>query len=77
MTARRVEDREWEYPPLSDAMEAAVMWPIKEYIQRWQSTIAAQVVFCTIYKMCIGVERMPGSSRMVRWWDQEVGREEE
>ena len=29
MKAMRVEDRDWEYPPVSAAMEAAGLWEIK------------------------------------------------
>ena len=29
MTARNTEDREWEYPQVADALEAAGIWQIK------------------------------------------------
>ena len=69
MTTQRVEDGEWEFPPVADAMEAAWIWPIKEYIQRRQVTIAAQMACRTIYELCTGAEWMPGYSWMMRWWD--------
>ena len=34
MMEKRAEDRDWEYPPVADAIEEAGLWPIKEYIQR-------------------------------------------
>ena len=34
MTVQRVEGGEWEYPPVADALEAAGLWQIKEYIHR-------------------------------------------
>ena len=34
MTDRHMKDGEWEYPPVAGTMEAAGIWPIKEYIQR-------------------------------------------
>ena len=29
MTARRMEDRAWDYPLMADTLEAAGIWPIK------------------------------------------------
>ena len=40
MTATRGAGGEWEYPPVVVAMEAVVLHPIREYIRRWQETIA-------------------------------------
>ena len=62
---------------MADALEAMGLWPIKEYIQIWQSTIADQVDFCQIYELVTGAEQILGSSKLMRWWDQDVGREEE
>ena len=36
-------------PPVADDMEAARSWTLKEYINRQQATIAAQVAFWKIY----------------------------
>ena len=44
-----MEDVEWEYPLVSDAPEAAGIFPIKEYIQIRRATISAQVVCQTIW----------------------------
>ena len=77
MTDRHAEDGEWEYPTVADTMEAAGLWTIKEYIQRRQATIAAQVTCRKIYEASTGAELILGSSRMMRWWEQDVGREEE
>ena len=43
MRTRCAGDGEWENPPVDDGIEAAGIWMIKEYIQRRQATIAAQV----------------------------------
>ena len=43
MTARRAEYGEWNYPQVSDMMEAAGLWTIKEYTQRRQATTVEQV----------------------------------
>ena len=77
MTSRCTEEKEWEYLPVTDVMEAERIWTIKEYIQRRQATIAAEVDLMPIYEMCTGAEHIPGSIRMMRWWDQDMGREEE
>ena len=52
MTARRVEDGFCEYPLVANVMEAAGLWRIKKYIQRWQATIEAQVAFRPIDELC-------------------------
>ena len=51
MTDRHTEDIYWEYPPLADALEAAGIWTINEYIQRCQATIVAKLAFRPIYKL--------------------------
>ena len=58
-----------------DVLKAVWIYNIKEYIQIRQVLIAAQVACRPIYDMCTEVEWMLGSSRMMRWWDQDVGRE--
>ena len=58
-------------------MEAAGIWPIKEYIQRQQATISVKVAYPPIYELCTGAEQIPGSSWMISWRDQGMGCEEE
>ena len=77
MTARRTEGEEWEWPPVANTLETPGIYPIKEYIQRRQVKISEQVACCPIYEMCTGAERMTASSRFMRRWDQDVGREVE
>ena len=74
-TAHRTIGGEWEWPPVGNTLETA--GPIKEYVQRSKSKMVEQVDFCTIYKMCTGAERIPGYSRFMRCWDQDVGQEVE
>ena len=52
MMYRRADNGEWEYPLVDDAMESAGLCLIKEYIQRRQATIAAQVACRIIYELC-------------------------
>ena len=77
MTATLGEFREWEYDPEVAAMEAAELQPIREYIRLRQSTIAGKVACCPIYKICVEAELIPGMSRMVSWWYQDVVNEPE
>ena len=70
-------DGGWELSPLEEALELSGIWPIKEYIQRRQATIAAHISNQTIYELCMGSEKIPVSSILMRWWDQDVGREVE
>ena len=58
-------------------MESTKLWSTKEYIQIRQSNIASQVACRSIYELYNGAEWMPGSSWMMMWWYQDVGREEE
>ena len=43
ITATRGADREWEYPPVVEALEAVGLHPIMKYIQRQKATIAKKV----------------------------------
>ena len=47
-------DREWEFPPVSYALEILGMWTIKEYIQRQQDAIAVHIVCWSIYELYTG-----------------------
>ena len=76
-TARRTATGKCEWPPLAEALENAGLCPIKEYIQQIQDTVAAQVACRSIYYLCTGEERIPGTSRFMKWWEQDVGWEVE
>ena len=68
---------EWEYPPVVEVIEAAVLDPIWEYIRGQQATIAERVACLPIYELCTEAERIPGTNQMVRWWDQDSVNEPE
>ena len=53
-------------------MEYLGLHPIRECIRRRKANIAEEVAFCPIYELCFKAERMPGTSWMVIWWDQDV-----
>ena len=42
-TDRCTVDREWEWTPVSDAPEIEGLWPINEYIQRWNYTTEVHI----------------------------------
>ena len=77
MSARRMTSREWEWTPVSYALDTAGLWPIKEYSQQRKASIAAHVAYRPIYEPCMGAERIPGASRFMGWWDQDIGQEVE
>ena len=72
MMATRGAGREWEYLPLVEALEAAGIHPIMKYIRRQKATIAEKLACRLIYELCVEAEWRPGTSGMMRWWDQDV-----
>ena len=44
---------------------------------RRQDTIEKRVACHPIYGLCMEAERIPGTSRLVRWWDQDAVNEPE
>ena len=51
--------------------------PITEYIMMQQATIEEKVACHPIYEICVEAERMPVTSQMIGWWDQDVVNEPE
>ena len=77
MTAKRMTSRVLGLNLVADAIETPGIWPIKEYIQWRQATIAVQVNLPTTYELYTGTYMMPEASRFLRWWDQDTGWEVE
>ena len=69
MTAKRGAGKEWEYPAVEEVMESVGLHPIGVYIKRLQTTMDERVAFREVYTFCTEAEIMPGTIRMVRWWD--------
>ena len=65
---RQVGEEGWGWSSVVEALEAAGMWFMKEHIWRRQSNIAEYITKWPISELCMGAERMPGSSRFMRWW---------
>ena len=72
MTAKHVADRDWGYPPVMAALEAAGLHPIQEYIRRRQEKISTQVERRPIYELCTKAEQRQGMIWIMRWWNQDV-----
>ena len=72
MIAKCRAGREWEYPLVEEAMEGAGLHPIRVYIKRRHTTIAERVACRPVYELCMESEWMPGTIRLVQWWDQDV-----
>ena len=71
LVAQRIGDNQWEYPPIADALEAAGLWTMKEYIRRRQATVEQYIATRPIYQLCTTAETQPGTSRFMRWWQQD------
>ena len=69
-TARKSNDREWEWALVDAALEVTGIWPIMEYVRRRQATIVEYASGRPIYEHFTGTERMEGSSRFLWWWEQ-------
>ena len=59
-------------PPVAAALEEADIYLIHEYIWRRQASITAHVACFPIYKLFTDMERRLGTSRIMRWWDQDI-----
>ena len=77
MVVHHTTSGEWCRPLVADALDTPGIWTIKEYIQMRQYTISFQVAFRSIYELCTGLQSMPGDSRFMWWWDDDVGQEVE
>ena len=71
--ARRLPTGEWEHPPLQPALEQAGLFPMREYVRRRQARIAEHIATRPIYDLCAQAQALSGSSRFLRWWQQDHG----
>ena len=71
MTHKYRAGREWEYPLVEEAMEAARFHPIGVYIKRQKMTIADRVACRPVYSLYTEAERMPDTNRLLQWWEQD------
>jgi hypothetical protein len=74
----RLEQGEWVYPPLEEALEDAGLFPLKHYIEKRQQRIAEYVATRPVATHIAMVTRPTGApSRKTYWWEQQVEEEEE
>jgi Reverse transcriptase (RNA-dependent DNA polymerase)/Ulp1 protease family, C-terminal catalytic domain len=69
----RIDDNNWYYPPIEDALEIAGLYTITEYIRTRQNTLAAYVATRPILQVCQAQEEEKASynqSKLFRWWSQ-------
>ena len=65
-----LQDGEWVTPPAGEALRAAGMHSIDEYITVRQRTIVEKVATRPIMQLCNSTERLSGSSGKTFWWQQ-------
>ena len=53
ISARRFGEGGWECSTVAETLEAAGMWPMKDYIRRRQATIGGYIMNCLIYELCV------------------------
>ena len=69
------DDRSVSQSSVEEALEAAGLWSIKNYIWRRQATISEYIDNRPIYELFTDPERIMVSSRLLRWWDKDLTRE--
>ena len=61
----------WVYPPIEEALEAASLRPIEEYITQRRERLLAHVQSRPIYRICRATPRLPSSPQTTLvWWEQ-------
>ena len=68
---RRGIDRRWVYPPLTEAIDEAVLQEVGAYISRRQNTSSQFIATRTIMDLCLEADIITGSQIYKRWWEQE------
>ena len=77
MKLKRGAGKEWEYPAVEEVMESVGLHPIGVYIKGQQTTISQKMAFRPVYELCTESDTIPGTIRMVCWWDQDTVNEME
>ena len=66
--ARRSGEDGWEWSPEEEAIEAAGLWKIWEYVRKRKAKNAESIVTHLICKVSTRAERIMGSSSILSWW---------
>jgi hypothetical protein len=69
--ARRSPDGEWVYPPLQEVLQEDGLYSMQEYIRRRQRTVEQYIAVLPIHTLCREATPHTGSSKFLRWWDQD------
>ena len=77
ITEKRGSGGEWEYPVVEEAIDFVGLHPIGVYIKGQQTTISQKMAFRPVYALCTEADKIPGTIRMVCWWDQDTVNEME
>ena len=62
-TAWKFGEEVWKWPPVEEALEAAVMWPMQECVWRRQATIQEYLSPQSVNELCTGAERLQRTSQ--------------
>ena len=66
-----LQNGQWVIPPTEEALDAASLYPIEEYIRVRQRTLVDKIANRPLLTLCDGAERRSGSSpRRAYWWQQ-------
>ena len=74
-TDRWKVDGEREWTLVAYALGISGLWTIKDYIHGRKATIVAHIACRPIYEMCMKADKIPGYIIIMRWRDQDMGRE--
>ena len=57
----KLQGGQWVYPPVEEALEAAALYPMDEYLTRRRNTLLPQVINRPVYGLCQSAERRTGT----------------
>jgi citrate synthase len=67
----RLHGEQWIYPPVEEALKAAALYPMAEYLTCQRNRLLAHVINRPVFELCQWAERLPGTStRSQVWWEQ-------
>jgi len=67
-----LQNGDWIYPPLDEALDAANLEPIDEYIRRRQNHIAQYLATRPVLQLCTAAPIPRGSVSRLRWWTSQL-----
>jgi hypothetical protein len=67
----QLHGEQWIYPPMEEALKAAALYPMAEYLTCQWNRLLAHVINQPVFELCHWAERLPGTStRSQVWWEQ-------